>query len=255
MAKLKESKYKIWLYLLWDDNHYDDWMRRLTRSGVQAAISPLHSTDKWDYDDTMLEDPRVGLSPDLRYYNITHGCNSGVAGSAKKPHRHIVLKFPGSQTQDQVNRFVNETFSENPCLPMRCKGISGSTRYLIHYDNPEKDQFTIGSIISVNGFDAAKYFQPTAAQEDELFYQIARIIEEEDFNSYYRLMFFFSNKAQNGDYLEEFRYCRAHVHLVKSYVQSRAGIGSAAALAAYQKNVVHQLTGIADALESRNVFI
>ena len=69
----KNDRYKDWLFLLWEDNHYTDYMQRLIGSGVQAAISPLHASDNWEYGDDMIDDPRVGLSPDLRDYNISLG--------------------------------------------------------------------------------------------------------------------------------------------------------------------------------------
>ena len=251
MSCKKNDRYKDWLFLLWEDNHYSDYMSRLSASGVQCAISPLHANDSWEYNDDMIDDPRVGVSPDLRDYNLSLGENGGTPGSSKKPHRHIILRFPGSKSQEQVNQFVSEIFSERPCLPMKCWGISGATRYLIHYDHPHKEQFTIHSIISVNGFDFEKYFKPTAAQEDELFYSVLTIIEQNNFNTWYRLMFYLSNQCKNGDYIEEFRYCRSHVHLISTFVNSRQAIEYASSDAVYRSELLKQLNKISQTIKEK----
>lgn len=218
----KNDRYKDWLFLLWMDNYYPDFMRRLENSGVMAAVSPQHNNDTWEYGDDMFDDPRVGC--DLDYGSANRGLNAGEIGKPKKPHRHIILRFPGNRSQDQVNDFVKEIFSESPCLPMRCWSVSGQTRYLVHYDQPHKERFSVQSIISLNGYDVLKYFKPTVIQEDELFYELRNIIESNDFQSFYSLMLFLSNSCQNGDYVEEFRYCRSHVHLISTYVRARASI-------------------------------
>ena len=240
----RNDRYKTWLFLLWEDNHYPDFMERLQSSGVQAAISPLHNNDLWGYNDSMIDDPRVGLSRDLRDFNLSLGSNFGEPGQHKKAHRHIVLSFSGSKSQDQVNDFVCKVFSDNPCLPMVSHSISGAVRYLVHYDNPDKEQFAITSIISVNGFDVEKYFKPTVAQEDELFYSLLVLIEEHNFCSFYNLLFYLSNAAKNGDYVEEFRYCRSHVHLISSFVRSRGAESEAAARSDFNNKLLSSLNDI-----------
>lgn len=236
----RNDRYKDWLFLLYVDECYPDWLRRLQDSGVQAAISPQHNNDTWGYNDPMLEDPRVGCSPDLGDYPA----NLFVAGEKKKKHRHIVLRFPGSKSQEQVNDFCVEVFQENPPRPFKCHGIGGAVRYLIHADQPEKEQFRQSSIISVNGFEVDRYFKPTIAQEDELFYSIRNICEEEDFYNFYNLLYYLSNKAQSGDYVEEFRYCRSHVHLISTFVRSRQGARFASSEAAYRDAVIDNLSNI-----------
>lgn len=217
---MSDNPYKTWLYLVYPDEAYPDWVRRVKDSGAEAVFSPLHSSDVWRSSDRMIENPRVGCSPDLNAYNARIS-QEFEDGKPKKPHYHLVVRFSGTKRQNGANEFAISCLQPDPPRPFHCDSIGGSVRYLIHYDDPDKEQFNISSITSLNGFDFEKYFEPTIAQEDQLFISIRNLIFENDIIGYFRLMDFLAERYIEGEFVEEFRYCRSHYGLIRSYADGR----------------------------------
>lgn len=216
----KNDRYRIWLQLVYKDEAFSDWIRRLDATGAEIAISPLHKSDVWRSDDPMIINPRVGCSPDLADLNrrIQQVYEDG---KPKKPHYHLVIKFAGSKSFDQVCSIMQECIQPDPPRPFKCDSIGGSVRYLVHYDNPDKEQFPISSIVALHGFDFERYFKPTIAQEDELFRSIVYIMSEHRIYSFYELLEFLASSSEDQMFVEEFRYARNHCTLIKGYADGR----------------------------------
>lgn len=90
----------------------------LTDLHVPAYISPLHDQDK---------------NPD---------------GTDKKPHWHALLMFDGKKSSEQVRDMLSGSGSVGVEIVQSQRGYA---RYLCHLDNPEKHQYKISEVVSLNG--------------------------------------------------------------------------------------------------------
>lgn len=274
----KSCNYKNWLLLVYPDEAYSDWYSRLKNTGLEIAYSPLHENDNWRPADEMLSNPRCGNSKDIKDYNISlkfkelfnswlekhkdnlESINGEIPtdqvyaeGKPKKPHYHVVIHSSGSKSEEQLKEIARECIAPDPPLPIRCKGISGSIRYLVHYDDPDKEQFPISSIVTLNGFDIDRYFKPTVAQEDELFYMISHICHANELYSFNALMDWLAVRSKTGDFLEEFRYCRSHCNLIKAYVDGRGRCKRYKEVDEFEKGRVQALYYIADQIKNKDI--
>lgn len=99
----------------------DDWRERLEQTCLPMAISPLHDKD---------------TKPD---------------GSVKKPHYHIVINYPSSNT---TLKAVKERIADelNAPAPLIADNPKGAYEYLWHKNSPEKHQYDKSGVIHLGGY-------------------------------------------------------------------------------------------------------
>lgn len=122
--------------ILYPDSVSNGWVDRIRSTHVKTFVSPLHSAD-----------------PDIEEEN--------------KPHYHILMMYD-SQTSlrmalDTFNYILNEGSERKYCE--RVRSLPGYARYLLHLDDPDKQQFD--STISVKCYNGANYEK--AIDTDEAF--------------------------------------------------------------------------------------
>lgn len=125
MANTKE-RFRNWSFLQYEDSAPANWRESLSALMVPWIESPLHDADV------------------------------NADGSAKKPHRHIVMSFPTMKSLNQVQEISNLV---SGVLPVPVQSMIGMIRYLGHLDNPDKVQYSISDCVSYCGFDPDKYLQ------------------------------------------------------------------------------------------------
>ena len=109
-----------WAFILYPDSSPSNYIDILRSLMVQACISPLHAP-----------------TDDL------------------KPHYHVVLLFGSVKSYEQV---LSITKLFNGSFPIPVHDIRQYVRYLIHADNPEKEQFSgMEQIQTFGGLDVGKY--------------------------------------------------------------------------------------------------
>lgn len=113
------ERYRNWWFILYPESAPRDWRDTLEQLCIPIAISPLH--DK-DIDKT---------------------------GNYKKPHYHIIVKYSGVKSFNQVSRL---TRSLNQPIPIPVESLSGAYDYLTHGNNPDKYQYSKDEIVLMNGF-------------------------------------------------------------------------------------------------------
>lgn len=98
----------------------------INQENVPAIISPLHDPDKDKETD-----------------------NEGAEGEVtRKPHYHVMLCYSGAQSREAV---MEVTAKINATLPFRVKDKVKYARYLLHLDQPKKEQFKKGTMPTVFG--------------------------------------------------------------------------------------------------------
>lgn len=89
-----------------------------------------------------------------------------------KEHYHLNIMFEGKKSYEQVLQMAQELGSKRVA---EIKSIYSMTRYLIHFDNPEKQQFIPSDLKSFGGFDYLEYFKDSFS-EDSSFTKLEQII-------------------------------------------------------------------------------
>ena len=131
MAK-ENVKKRNWAFVLYPESAPADWREQLTKSGIQAAVSPLHDRD---------------LNAD---------------GEPKKPHYHVILVYGNPTTYNNVKSFTNGKLGQT--VPQPLEQVRGYYRYLTHEDNPEKEQYSKSDIQLITGFDIRDFVEMTKSE-------------------------------------------------------------------------------------------
>lgn len=71
-----------------------------------------------------------------------------------KPHFHLNLYFDGNKSYDQILEYANQLNSKRI---IRVENARSMTRYLIHLDDLDKEQFNLEDIISFSGVSYIDY--------------------------------------------------------------------------------------------------
>ena len=181
-----EKGYK-WYFLVYPDSAPDNWQEILKDTQIKMAISPLHQPSK--------------------------------GKGENKPHYHIILDFDGQKTEKQatnISKLVNGTQAFTIFSPI------GYYKYLIHKNDPDKEQFTDGynAITHMNGFDFEAY--QDIEKDDKLEKASISLIEAIHINE-------ITEFAQLVEYcydndMELLKELRKHGYFYNSYIRSRRGI-------------------------------
>lgn len=138
-------KKRNWTFVLYPESAPIDWREQLKKSGLMAAISPLHDKD---------------VNP---------------TGEVKKAHYHVLLVYSGPTTYNSVAKF---TASLNATIPQALESVRGMYRYFSHKDNPEKYQYDESEISTINGFNIADLVELTKSEVNEIKKEVINIIRD-----------------------------------------------------------------------------
>lgn len=134
-----DDRSRNWCFILYPDSAPAEWDLILRESMVAGCYSPLH------------------------------------APADSKPHIHCILSFTSKKSKSQVQAI---TQSLNATQPFVVHDLRQMTRYLIHADNPDKEQFQPSDIVSFGGFVADKYFSLSSFDKQDLFKELMQFIRD-----------------------------------------------------------------------------
>lgn len=116
----KSYRTKNFATVVYPESCPEDWLEMLGGLLIPCFVSPLHDKD---------------FNPN---------------GEPKKPHYHVLFRFDGVKTLEQV-REILPLIGGVGCEPVN--SIRGYARYLCHLDNPEKAQYDTLKVRSFCGAD------------------------------------------------------------------------------------------------------
>jgi len=129
----------------------ENWKEVLKLSGLQIAVSPLHTDTNPDESD-------------------------------KKPHWHVIAVYGSPTTYNNVKHLAQDKLKGT--IPISLDQVRGYYRYLTHKDNPEKFQYDEKDIITFNGFNIANFVELTKSEVTAIMMALEDIIEEKHFFEY-----------------------------------------------------------------------
>ena len=180
-----EKAYK-WAFLVYPESAPENWKQILKDTQTRIAISPLHQ-------------PSDGKGED-------------------KIHYHVICDFEGQKTNNQVDKIsklVNGTKAFTLISPI------GYYEYLIHKNDPDKEQFKEGfnAITHMNGFDLETFQQIEKKDKlEEASFSLIQAIRENEFIEFSQLVEY----CYDND-IELLKELRKHGYFYNSYIRSRRG--------------------------------
>lgn len=180
----KNIKARYWASVGYPESLPDNWKEKLTETGLQIAISPLHDKD---------------LNPD---------------GEEKKIHYHFIFAYEGPTTYNNVKTLCQDF---NMTIPIKLESVRGMYRYHLHLDNPEKYQYDDRDRILLNGFDANSVNELTKTEVNKLVRQILTFVIENDIIEYSDLL----KTLLESDETSMLDVATSHTILFNSFISSR----------------------------------
>lgn len=150
MAK-KYQKGRFWASIGYPESLPKDWEEKMTTSGLNVAVSPLHDKD---------------INPD---------------GTEKKPHFHFEFKFDGPTTYEHILKICKEY---NMTIPIKLESLRGMYRYHIHLDNPEKYQYDDRDRKFFGNFNPGEIEKLSEYEIDKIIVYIIDFIEDNNITEY-----------------------------------------------------------------------
>lgn len=121
MSKTIEISARNYCFILYPESCPDGAIGKLLEEKIDIAISPLHHGDKED----------------------------------NKPHYHVLVCYKGKHKQKEVSEYFQTKYNCTKCIIVADR--NKYTRYLIHLDDVEKEQFTEQEIMS--NYDIRAYLR------------------------------------------------------------------------------------------------
>lgn len=184
MSDAKSIKKRYWSCILYPESMVDDWLEKVTSSGLPFSMSPLHDADV------------------------------NADGDQKKAHYHCLFCFAGPTTYNQAERFSK---SLGGTAPQPVESVRGVYRYFTHMDNPEKAQYDPDCILSLNGFSIMDFVEYTKSEVLKTIRELQQVIISQDLTEYAD---FLEYVLLNGSELE-YDVATSHTILFNSYLKSR----------------------------------
>lgn len=149
------DKYRYAAFVVYPESAPDDWVDRLRATHCMFAISPLHEPD----------------------------------GENAKPHYHVLYKHSGPATLAAMTRCIPSDVPANGHVEPVPHG-RGYMRYLIHLDDPEKQQFPDGkdAITCLNAFPLDLSREYTAEERNAQRAEVFSLIRENGLTEYADLL-------------------------------------------------------------------
>lgn len=155
---------RYWEILLYPDAIVN-WWQTMWKNNIilPLAVSPLH-------------DPSLNADQD--------------ADTEQKKHYHAIIRYPNSTTDTTIKKIVDELYIDHGPKPLKVYDLMARYRYLVHLDNPEKQQFkepgdsekiAFDKIQCFCGFDIDVYKELDGVEIQKLMDELEQIINVKHF--------------------------------------------------------------------------
>lgn len=183
MGTKTDQRARNFRFLIYPESANKNWFDQLTQlHNMQGYFSPLHNPDELSISD----------SEDLSLYDDSiSDVLKLINDQTKKQHIHGIICFDGKKSLDQVRSIINSVGGVVPPWNIaKIDNLRSAVRYLIHADNPEKEQFHTGreAILCVGGATLDRFFDLGSEEYDLELCRIRNIIREHGFTEISDLM-------------------------------------------------------------------
>lgn len=175
------EKARYGVFLVYPESAPENWFDQLKESMGSYAISPLHEP-----------------------------------GDGEKPHYHVIYRHGNPITLECMERLIPDGVAANGHVQL-CNHPRNYARYLIHLDDPDKQQFEgPGDITLINGYPLDLSRDYSRAELMEFRARIFELIRDFDIFEYSDLLDYLLD--HDHDLLD---YASNHTILFNTYISSR----------------------------------
>lgn len=174
-----DNRTNLWTFLIYpDDSAPENYIEKIQSWLIPALLSPVHDIDPF------------ALDPDEKI----------------KKHIHVMLYFGVGQKKsfDQV-KFLSDQL--NGTIPFPVQSRNAMTRYFIHRDNPNKQQFNESELVCLSGFEIGDAFGSFLLDQQYYDY-IERVIIDNKFMNLADLVIYLLDMNM----ISEIRFVRSHTY-------------------------------------------
>lgn len=141
---MKDERCRNWTFVVYDDSAPSDWKEILDSQKLQWCCA-------------------------------RHDLDTNENGEPKKVHTHIVCKFEGKKSYEQMLKIT-----ESVCgtIPQRVESMKGMIQYLWHRNNPEKYQYDKTIVECHGGFDIDDACSYTKTEVNKIKREIIQFLME-----------------------------------------------------------------------------
>lgn len=191
MATPTKEKYRYFVFIVYEESAPKDWRERLKKSHGCYAISPLHQPDD----------------------------------ECSKPHYHVIYMHSNTVSLNGAKRAIPEDVPANGYVEP-CPHPRNYQRYLVHMDDPEKQQWDGNPrelIVTFNGFplDLSREYSKEERYQQRM--DVMAIIRDNEICEYADLL---EGLLDAGMY-DLFDYAFNHTIAMQGYLGSRRNRGRA----------------------------
>lgn len=182
MAKDKRERFYKWTVVIYPgDSAPENYESIIKNWHIPCCLSPIHDQDV-NGDET-----------------------------EKKKHQHLFIDFsPVKKSFDEVKEFTSILCGT---IPQRVLNEKGLIRYFVHYDNPEKAQYSITDIKAFSGYEFTEFFN-NSSDEDRLYTFIEQIIIDNRIYNIIDLVQYLSTQQQ----YDLLTFVRRHTYYTNAFL-------------------------------------
>lgn len=147
------ERFRNYATIVYPDSALDNWQSILSDECIPSFISPIHDRD---FDPT---------------------------GEPKKPHYHVMFLFEGKKSEKQIKELVDKIGGVGIKV---LNSVRGYARYLCHFDNPEKAQYSQEDVKQLAGADYSLIIG-LASDKHKALAEMEEFCEKYDISSFYIL--------------------------------------------------------------------
>lgn len=147
-----EKRARCFATIVYPESAKPGWMDVLAEYHIPSLVSPLHDMD-------VTED-----------------------GELKKPHYHVMIYFAGKKSQSGAQEIFDSICGVG-CTVVESR--QGYARYLCHFDNPDKAQYSASDVRAFGGADFGEWSE---LSKDPMVFipDMMEFIERHDVTSFYQ---------------------------------------------------------------------
>lgn len=175
----KDNRTNLYTFLIYpDDSAPDNYVEIIQSWHIPALLSPIHDRDPF------------ALDPDEKF----------------KPHIHIMLYFGVGQkkSSDQIKFYSDQLHGT---VPFSVNSRNAMTRYFIHRDNPNKQQFEESDLVCLSGFEIGDAFG-SYLLDQQYFDFIEKVVIDNKFCNLADLIIYLNE----NNMISEVRFVRTHTY-------------------------------------------
>lgn len=181
-------KARTWAMIFYPESLPAEWEQIVQSWGHPVAISPLHDADIYETGD--------------------------LKGETKKPHYHVLLRYPNCTTFNKIKQYTDEL---NQPIPQVCDSIKYAYEYFTHKNAPNKHQYTEEDIKVINGFALRDYVTETRTERGGLRTSVFQVINESKCKEFCDLIDILIDSGA-FDLLD---YVEANAYFIDKYLSSK----------------------------------